>query len=64
MTPTPYPCILCHSNDTHITQRVKRDDIIALYQRNLSVDTQSLITSDLLYHHCNACDLRFFTCEI
>ena len=60
---TPQPCILCHSNDTHITQRAKREDIIALYQRNLSVDTQSLITSDLLYHHCKACDLRFFTCE-
>ena len=60
---TLQPCILCHSNDTHITQRAKRDDIIALYQRNLSVDTQSFITSDLLYHHCKACDLQFFTCE-
>ncbi|TLD93550.1 methyltransferase domain-containing protein [Helicobacter magdeburgensis] len=60
---TPQPCILCHSNDTHITQNINKDELIALYKRSFGTDIQSLITSDLLYHHCKACDLRFFTCE-
>ena len=66
MTPQPhtsYPCILCHSNDTHITQSVAKSDITTLYQKAFGIDTQSLITSNLLFHHCNTCDLRFFTCE-
>ncbi|STO97553.1 bifunctional 2-polyprenyl-6-hydroxyphenol methylase/3-demethylubiquinol 3-O-methyltransferase UbiG [Helicobacter canis] len=59
----PQPCILCHSNDTHITQEIARDDIIALYKSFPGVAIDSLISSDLLYHHCNVCDLSFFTCK-
>nr|WP_317404041.1 methyltransferase domain-containing protein [uncultured Helicobacter sp.] len=59
----PQPCILCHSNDTHITQEIARDDIIALYKSFPGVAIDSLISSDLLFHHCNVCDLSFFTCK-
>ncbi|CUU39677.1 class I SAM-dependent methyltransferase [Helicobacter typhlonius] len=54
-------CILCHSNNTEITQEVKQDDINALCRKVYGMDTSYLITSDLLYHHCKSCDLRFFT---
>lgn len=60
---TLQPCILCHSDNTHIIEKVIKDDVIVLYKKFPGVDIQSLITSDLLYHHCKACDLRFFTCE-
>ena len=54
-------CILCHSNNTEITQEVKQDDINALCRKVYGMDTSYLITNDLLYHHCKSCDLRFFT---
>lgn len=56
-------CILCHSQSTAILQTIKQDDINALYERAFGLDVSHIITSNLLYHHCKICDLRFFTCE-
>lgn len=53
-------CILCHSNDTHILQEVKQKQLNALYKKVFDINTSHLITSDILYHHCKSCDLRFF----
>lgn len=55
-------CLLCHNKDTHITQTIKQKDISQLYHRALNINVEHIITSDLLYHHCPKCDLRFFTC--
>ena len=35
--------------------------MIALYKRMLHIDVAHIVKTDLLYHHCNDCDLRFFT---
>lgn len=56
-------CILCKSDKTTITQVVDKADICALYARAFQMDISHLIKSDLLYHHCPDCDLRFFVCE-
>ncbi|MFC3867310.1 class I SAM-dependent methyltransferase [Helicobacter equorum] len=56
-------CILCHHNTTIIQDRVRRDDLVALYQKNFGIDISNIVSSDLLYMHCQECDLRFFVCE-
>lgn len=56
-------CILCHSDKTTIQEYVRRDDLIALYQRSFGIDIHTLLPSDLLYIHCQECDIKFFVCE-
>lgn len=55
------PCILCHNPSTSIEESISKDDLIFLYKK--AFDIAINFPSNLLYHHCPACDLRFFTCE-
>ena len=56
-------CILCHSNKVTLKERVRREDLIALYQRSFGIDIRAILSSDLEYRHCQECDLKFFVCE-
>lgn len=56
-------CILCKSARVAQSERVKASDLIALYKKNLSVDTSEILTQDIIYWHCEDCDLLFFTLE-
>ncbi|RDU60464.1 class I SAM-dependent methyltransferase [Helicobacter marmotae] len=56
-------CILCHSPNTTITQKCKKEDLQALYKRSFGVDISHIVQSDIIYHTCLDCDLKFFTCE-
>lgn len=54
-------CILCESQNTQILESIKANDLIALYKRYFGVDASSILSQDLVYHHCKDCDLRFFS---
>lgn len=56
-------CLLCKSTHTKLDQRVSKQDLCNLYARSFGISIDSILSSDVLYWHCQDCDLRFFVCE-
>lgn len=56
-------CILCESKNTKRLEVIAEDDLIALYKRAFGIEVGHIIKSDVLYWHCEVCDLRFFSLE-
>lgn len=56
-------CILCHSDKIILKERVRREDLIALYHKSFGIDIRTILSSDLEYRHCQECDMKFFVCE-
>lgn len=56
-------CILCKSKNINNIETINAYEVISLYKRAFNIDISNIIKSDLLYHHCNNCDLLFFTLQ-
>lgn len=53
-------CPLCHATRTRIVETLDAEQLARAYQSSFGVQT-SLGHGHILYAHCAACDLRFFT---
>lgn len=53
-------CLLCHSQNI-TTEKIDTKRLVKLYYSSLKVDVSHILKQDILYHHCQECDLKFFT---
>ncbi|WP_082807954.1 class I SAM-dependent methyltransferase [Helicobacter himalayensis] len=56
-------CILCRSAHTQEIEHISKDVLANLYQKSFSIDIENILQTNLIYWHCENCDLRFFSRE-
>ncbi|RAX52752.1 methyltransferase [Helicobacter sp. 16-1353] len=56
-------CILCKSPQLRQIERVNKDKLSFLYKKAFGGDVSKILLENLIFWHCESCDLRFFSLE-